>query len=240
VQDYHLRVQALLQAKEYPLATEALTEALRRWPDDPRCLRNLAVIRTMEGKTEEAKRLANRLCQMPAHAAVGWAMLGTIYHRMHMSALTVECHLEALRLDPELQSVPEPIDFLKALALSLYETGQPEDSERFYLRALELQPEAETLRALGLLRSEAGDSDGAGRYWHQALELNPRYVPALTDLGALALSQGKVAEALEFYGRAVDYDPSSSTAHYGLGLAHERAGNTELAKIHCAKAEELR
>jgi tetratricopeptide (TPR) repeat protein len=237
--ELHTRAQAFLQQGNAQWAANVLVEILRRWPEDPRALRNLACIRFVQGRVPEAVGLAMHLTKIPSDAARGYALLGTMYLHLGNFRDTVECYREVLRLDPELEAVPDAFEFLKTLAMSLHQLGQVEEAESYYQRALSVRHEAEALRFLGLLRSEDGDAESAERYWRAALEEDPRYVPALTDLGSLALRSGETDEAIALFEQAVEFDRYSRTAHYGLGLAYERSGQAELAKKEFAEAEKL-
>jgi tetratricopeptide (TPR) repeat protein len=238
--DWRVRASGLMDAGEVERAADVTQRILQKWPADVTALRNLAVIRFQQGRTLEAIELGNRLITIQPHAAVAYAMLGTFYRNVNKPADTVRCHLEALRLDPELKTVPEANHFLNDLAVSLMETGRASEAERYVLQSLAILREAETLDIQGQLRREAGDALGAEAVWLEAIELNPRFVPAMTNLGTLRLGRGQTTEALELFRQAVSCDSTSSEAHYGLGLALERAGMREQAKKHLAEAERLR
>jgi len=54
------------------------------------------------------------------------------------------------------------------------------------------------------------------------LRIDPNYVPALNNLGVLALRQGRPDEALAFLRRAVAVDPGNERARANLQLAVSR------------------
>jgi Flp pilus assembly protein TadD len=99
--------------------------------------------------------------------------------------------------------------------------------------------DAKALHGLGRVRQAEGDVDGARKLWTESLETDAQFVPALTDLGSLALLDGNAARAVDLYKRAVVSDPNSRAAHHGLGLAYQLTGEHALARVHLAKSQEL-
>lgn len=238
--DWHLRAHTLMSIGDVAGAASAFDQMLQRWPQDPAALRNLAVLSFQRDETKRAIEVAQQLTSVPGQEAVGFALLGTFHRRLTLASETVRYHLEALRLDPELKTIPEPVQFLKDLAESLYEVGRPKDAEPYLLRALEMKREAETLVVLGRLRREQGDVDGAREFWKEALTLRSNSADALAELGTLALWEGKVSEAIELLEKSLDIDGTHVEANYQLGMAYQRINKLEQAKKHFAVAQKYR
>jgi tetratricopeptide (TPR) repeat protein len=57
--------------------------------------------------------------------------------------------------------------------------------------------------------------------------------------GYLLAGQGKKAEAVEFYERALSLDDGRAEAHYNLGLLYLDLGNVPKAQLHADRAYQL-
>jgi len=69
---------------------------------------------------------------------------------------------------------------------------------------------------------------GMAAVFEKALRLKPDLASAIWRLGDVNRAQGKVAEAMREYTRALVIDPNLPEAHYGLGmLAMGRGANDE-------------
>jgi len=76
----------------------------------------------------------------------------------------------------------------------------------------------------GVCRVRAGDRSGAAHDFAGALERDPKCVPALVNLGNLALEANMLDEAQRRYEAALKIDDKSATAHHNLGVVYRRVG----------------
>jgi tetratricopeptide (TPR) repeat protein len=76
----------------------------------------------------------------------------------------------------------------------------------------------------GVCRVRAGDRAGAARDFASALDRDPKCVPALVNLGNLALEANMLEEALSRYNAAIQLDERSAAAHHNLGVVYRRMG----------------
>ena len=74
---------------------------------------------------------------------------------------------------------------------------------------------------------------------HQGESVVQRTVMELLEEASNKASQGDLLGAVDFYGQAVDIDPSSASAWYGLGVMQAKRGNTVDAVAAFEKAHEL-
>ncbi len=75
-----------------------------------------------------------------------------------------------------------------------------------------------------------GEHSAARRAFDRALDLRARFPEALNNRGALALQEGRAAEALVDLERAVELEPSSAALRVNLGLALRRLGRREASE----------
>lgn len=85
-----------------------------------------------------------------------------------------------------------------------------------------LQREAAALNSRAAEQLRTGDPDGAEASLRVALEYNPRYAEAHSNLGLVALSRGRPADAIPHFSRAVELNPDFAEAWSNLGVAHLR------------------
>jgi tetratricopeptide (TPR) repeat protein len=120
-------------------------------------------------------------------------------------------------------------------------------------RALERAQVDEALALLGgvqlpLLLGEAatqrgtaqiflGDPDAAERTFQEALRYDPKHYRALTNLGNVALEQGRTDDAIGHYEAALKLNEGFANAHHNLGVAYRRKGqvNRSVASIRRAQ-----
>jgi tetratricopeptide (TPR) repeat protein len=68
--------------------------------------------------------------------------------------------------------------------------------------------------------------------------LDPSSAAAYNNLGALALSQGRLEEAIALLNQALAIDPGDATALNGIGFAHARRGEMPKAVDYWRRAIE--
>lgn len=88
-----------------------------------------------------------------------------------------------------------------------------------YEHALQLRPDDWMLhQRFAALLEATGDPAGAERHWREVTAVFPDYVEALFKLGEVCFSQGRLAEAADYYQRVLRSRPSSFEALNGMGL----------------------
>ena len=74
---------------------------------------------------------------------------------------------------------------------------------------------------------------------HQGESVVQRTVMELLEEASDKASQGDMLGAVDFYGKAIDIDPSSASAWYGMGVMQAKRGNTADAVAAFERAHEL-
>lgn len=72
-----------------------------------------------------------------------------------------------------------------------------------------------------------------------ALECVAGFAPALTNLGNLAIEEGRLEEAIARYEAAIASDADYAVAHFNLGVAFKRAGRVDDAVRALRRAQRL-
>jgi tetratricopeptide (TPR) repeat protein len=84
-----------------------------------------------------------------------------------------------------------------------------------------------------------GRKDEARAVFESILASDPVYVPALVNLGNMALESGNLDEAVTRYESALHIDDFYPGAHFNLGVAYKRLGRTADAVRELRRATSL-
>lgn len=128
-------------------------------------------------------------------------------------------------------------DVLHLRGLIHQHRGHPALALPYYQRALQFQPESDTLLAnLGNTCLAAGEVLQAEQYFRQSLARNAANSNALKGLSQLLAARGAHAEAREVLEHWVAWQPDNGFAWHQLGVARERTGQTAEAEQAYRKA----
>lgn len=120
------------------------------------------------------------------------------------------------------------------------EIGAPEEAERAYRNAIELDPShSDALVNLGRLLQERGELDAAVALYRRAIEAEPDYATAYFNLGVVMEELGETDAAIEAYQKSLEFDPDSADSHYNLAGLYESLGRRTLAYRHLKAYKEL-
>jgi tetratricopeptide (TPR) repeat protein len=73
----------------------------------------------------------------------------------------------------------------------------------------------------------------------KAISIDPKLGEADLQLGNLATSRREYQKAIKFYSEAIEVNPRLSEAHYRLGIAYERVGEKDKAKLEFQMHDEI-
>jgi GT2 family glycosyltransferase/tetratricopeptide (TPR) repeat protein len=212
---YALLAAALEQAGRRDDAASAIYMGLQRFPSDPELLFRSAIRHHAQRRLYEAHRayraILDRSPEEPRHfSSVDAGVLS--YKTRHNYALL------------------------------LFENGQLNDAQQQWRTVLRERPGYEpALRGLVDAMVAAGDTEGAlveMEQWpsHMAKHLTvartmarPRDLKALRDWCQVVFEHGTAEEAIATLTELTRRCPEDGAAHYNLGLAHFRAGNSVAA-----------
>lgn len=181
---YHLGLVALAQ-KNAPDALAEFEEALKRKPTAIEPIIQIAMIKTNEGKSEEArKRVLQQLEQAPQSPFLH-NLLGQLWSNDRSFALAEQEYRKAIELDNSvLQS------YLN-LARTHLQLGKQDDAMREYDLVLAKDPNSvQAHMMLGMIHQSRHEFDKAQSRYEAILKLNPRFAPAANNLAWIMVEQG--------------------------------------------------
>jgi tetratricopeptide (TPR) repeat protein len=120
------------------------------------------------------------------------------------------------------------------------EASSPEEAQRAYHQALELDPTLSDAHVnLGCLCEEAKNPVQAEAHYRLAIEHAPSDPIPHFNLAALLGDLGRADEAVRAYHEAIARRPDWADAHYNLGLLYEAVGKRPEAIRHFRRARTL-
>lgn len=144
----------------------------------------------------------------PAHAGIGFALLGLKRYEEALDSLT-----RSVALQPEFVNADRHV----AMGEAAQELGRTETAAEHYARAVEIDPEnAKALDALALLRFRQQRYEDALRLFESLTELDATNAQAHVNLSATLHNLGRNDEALESLDRAFSLDPTLRTRLKGM------------------------
>jgi tetratricopeptide (TPR) repeat protein len=149
---------------------------------------------------------------------------------------------EASDLNP---SSPEPYIFLGKIEMAA-PTPLP-CVEQKLARFAKRQPDSSTanyLYAMALIKRQQQPPDKAiteqaETLLQKAVTVDPKCADGYLQLGILSFSKQDIPKAISLYTKAIGAGPQSGEAHYRLGVAYDRAGETAKAKEQFALHEQI-
>ncbi len=208
-------------------AKSALGSAQSLNPDSIRALMSSGNLETTVGRYENALEFYRRVQELEPRNTAAYIRLGIVYEASQMTDRAVQAYRQAMELDP---AYYYPYSSLGTL---YYNHGNyPEAAQQFQM-AIDRAPGLLLLRTnLGAVLDSLDRRDEAEKVFLDSLTIRPTPL-ALNSLGAIRDRQGRYAEAVGFFERAIASDPNNIVFLSNLGDAHRWAGHTaEAAAIY--------
>ena len=146
-------------------------------------------------------------------------------------------HFRSGRYEAALQEIeplgsrhPEAAEIQHLLAIILDLNRRPEEANRHFRRAVELQPRSVGFRTnFGASLMRLGQASEAERQFRHALELEPNHPTASFNLGTTLLQQGRSEDALPWLEKAHSIQPDVFQNAYQLAFCRFLLGSYEAA-----------
>ncbi len=189
------------QQEKYELAREAFERALKVNPNYTEAALNLAVTYNELGSYAEGAKL---------HESVAAACTQKGSLDPFVRGKIANMHAEIARAYEDYR---------------LYD-----DAISQYREALRLCPEFADIRTqLGDVLRDSGDVASAEKEYRSAKKSNSNYIPSRVHLGMALFIQGKTAEAIEEWERALELDPNNRLAQTSLRMVQSAKDSTKQA-----------
>ncbi len=206
-------------------AIDLVKKNLSERPDMAGANLQLAYLERSRGNLPAAVAAARHAVELKPLDAEAVALLGAYLTEMGRPA-------EALKvLEPYAQVGAVDFDVLTALALARSALGQVQLARETFIAARALDPSNGLASTnLGVLELMAGNREAARAALEHALELDSKIAKAENTLGVMAAQEGRPAEAIERWKRAVAINEADYQTLFNLGTTLDAAGRAQEAR----------
>jgi tetratricopeptide (TPR) repeat protein len=223
-------------------AKNQFREALRLNPDGYPAILALAQILAGQDSLKAADSLAHTaIFRFPAFRE-GHALLADLRRR---AGSNPEDSSDSQR--PAFGAFPDPYeDSLRAMGLTAFwhqeraqghaARGEWDAAVAELREALRIRPEPENFGRLGEILSRSGKTQEAERALGRGLTAFPENPILLNTMGFVFASLRKAEEAIPWYRRAIQANPSDPAGYRNLALALAAAGRMDDARRHCRES----
>lgn len=206
--------ELLFASRDYALSRNIFKALLQSGTRPATALFGIGRCFEAEGKLDEAKlRYEESIAYHPDPEV--YQRLAAVLIRQEKEQYAAEVIERALALKNI--SSPVRVELCKAAGNCYTRLNRPLEAERYFQRAIEIDPEADELHAnLGALQLKTGKLSEAKKHFEKAVALNPRNERALSGLGSCHLADDEKRLAHDCFARALDIQLNNPTAIYHL------------------------
>ena len=210
----HLLGMVAFQRNQLRDAGELVTRAIALNPWVLDYHNNLALIRTAEGRHEEAVAACRRGLELKPDSPDVYSNLGNALRALGRLEEAIAAFRAALRFRPNFASA------YNNLGVALKESGRIEEAIAAYRAAVQIDPQlSEAYNNLGTALKDHRQKEESLAAYRQALQLKPDSARAHNHLGIALNDLGQTAAALASFETALRLQPDLAEAHNNLGLA---------------------
>jgi tetratricopeptide (TPR) repeat protein len=218
-------------------AEQELNEAIHLDPSSEANYLDMARMQLAGHQLDAALESTRRAVKLFVRSPEAWLVKGSVETAAQRLADAVTSYATAVRLDSKNAEAE------LALANAQWLAGMTEQARANFHRLLQRYPRnAQIYVAYADFLSSVGPQDTAHLtgLMKTAMSLDPSLAEPHYYLGSLALTNGKLDEAMQQLQAAVRLDPSSSKAHFALSRALRQQGRSEESARELGIYQELK
>jgi Flp pilus assembly protein TadD len=222
---YNLTALALAELGRYDEALAANQRARELDPHNPNYIYNAGLIYLNKGDPRHAERVLREALQQFPQSALLYQGLGEVLLKLNRFAEADASLNRASEISPNRASI------YVVMARLHYTVGDGEKLGAAASKAIALDPGnylACFYYGAWLMKNGGQVNDGA-QYIRKSIELQPRFVQGLTMWGRIVSREGRWAEAVRAYEKAVEADPRDDHLFYLLSVAYRKLGEDQKA-----------
>ena len=227
---------ALLEAKLTEEAIKELSAAVAADQKNVEAIVNLAKAYHAANDINSAGRLLETAVANGLDDARIYAALADVYESIGRAENAIPAMRLAIERDPQNEG------YRFRYALLLIDTKAPKAAVIRLQEAMPLFPNSARLWfALGVAQFSDQQTDEAAKAFSRAIEIDQRAAPALAYLGMIDAEQGRFADAITLYERAIGANEQFAAAHYLLADVLMKQATIDVARteLHLKRALQL-
>ncbi len=232
--EYRYRLGVTLMRMDH--AQEAILcfeQCIRIDPSMTKAQINIGYIHDRSDEPQKAILAFQRAIEMDPRSVESHCNLGAAYADLGRKREAIEEFRRAIELDPDYAMAHFNLGVI-------FLDDRPADAEVCLRRALSLEPgNWEIQFTLGVLYFKKGIYETAIRYLLECRERSPDDPRVLKYLGMSYNKSDRSDEAVEILSRLCDLEPQNAEAHFNLGIALDKKGMFERAKVAYREADRL-
>jgi len=232
---YQEIIDTYREQKQWPEASKAAQEAVKKLPKDKNLKLALAVQLADDGKGDEAVAMAKSTLKNGGEDREGYLQLEQIYARLKRWKEAEEALAQADKLSNR-GDEKEVVHFAYG---ALYERQKKyEQAEQAFRQVLQLNPSnSMALNYLGYMLADRNvHLEEALTLIKHAVELDPQNGAYLDSLGWAYFRLGNYDQAEENLRRAADKTPADATVQDHIAELYSKTGKLKLAAMHWERA----
>lgn len=219
------------------LAINRLNEILKAAPNHPFAHELVAEVHITKKQYTEAEKSLNEAIKNNPKWNVPYRNLANLHMVRGDSRAAAETYQKGL------DAIPDDTQLLFHIAEMYERTRDFDKAIATYERVLKKDAESEVARnnLASLLTDQKGDASGLKRARELAQNFQSSSQPAFRDtLGWVYYRSGETDKAVDILKEVVKQAPNIPIFSYHLGMAYHKQGNMAEAKVHLAKAVEVK
>lgn len=215
----------------YDLAIQTIKKSLQFDPNNPDAFHLIGISYQEQGRLDEAIEYYRKTIEQSPNYAEAYNNLGNLLKEKRQLKEAIGYYQKAVQLKPGLSTAHYN------LGIACQEMEDYDAAITHYRNALRYDPRNVSVQRMlaGALQKKAVRS-GAPEMYQEAekilndiVETNPNDANACNDLGNLFQDQGRIAEALAYFRKAIVLNPQYADAYFNLADALRESGQGDEA-----------
>ena len=252
----HLLGVIAYQEKEYQIAADLITQAIKIDSSQYSFFNNLGLVLKEQEKLDQAVQAFHQSIEINPRFTEGHNTLGIALQKQEKHNEAIQAYRLAIEIKPSnveaycnlgkllqekgqldeatqvfrraIKHHPNNAEMYYHLGTTLYKQGRLTQATQVYRQTIELQPShTEAHYNLGLALQQQEQFDQAIQIYQQAIALQPNFVAPYNNLGILLTKQRKFDQAIKIYRQSIEIDPDNIEIYNNLGVIFQELGELE-------------
>ena len=194
----------------------------------------MAIVYNQGGYLNEAVHHYRQAIEDDSSYVDAYTNLGKVYSDTEEYEMAADAYEKVLTLSPPEDQLPR---IHLNLGVSYLGMDRVDDAIREWKRAVELQPDyMDAYMNLGTAYQNKNLPDSSRVVWERALKVGEKSVVPRVALGRLAFAEGRLSDALSYYGQVLELGARDPRIFAEIAMVHERSEDFDQAIVQYEQA----